>query len=267
LDTTTPASSSFVQHGVCGADPQSIPTTDPPWPSPNSGIAIAWAADHAPSGNFVPVYFFGCYLYGSYYGSAVIPLAEDPAQDFIGTASCDVPPVTYPAYAWGSFGLNEEGQAVCYEEPEPEACCFELDCVLLDPEECVELDGIPMPGILSCDPNPCLPGPGACCIGPDCYQLLEAECIELGGDFLGYGIPCEPNPCPDPLGACCYDCICELLTEADCLALDGVWFNLPSCEPNPCPPCYACWSRSISVKRWGGSMPTSKPAIPTPAPS
>ena len=233
---------SFSQHGACGVDPQSIPTTTPPWPAPNSGIAIAWAADNAPSGNFVPVYFFGCYLYGSGYGSTTIPLTEDPAQAFIGTASCDVPPVTYPAYEWGTLGINAEGASACFMPgPEPEACCFGPDCVLMLEDDCIAQGGEFYGGV--CDPNPCPPDvPWACCFGYDCVMLIEADCIDQGGEFQGEDVTCDPNPCiPDP-GACCIGCECVVLLEADCIDQGGDFQGEgTTCDPNPCPPCeYAC---------------------------
>jgi len=230
---------SFSQHGACGIDPATIPTTDPAWPSPGSGIAIAWAVVNAPSGNFVPVYFFGCYLYGAYYGSTQFPLINDPATDFAGFASCEVPPVTYDAYSMGALGLNEEGIFACYEEPPPrEACCFGPECVLMYEAECIDAGGVWYGG--PCDPNPCPDEePWACCFGPDCLMLFEADCIDQGGVFQGVGVTCDPNPCPQP-GACCFGCVCEVLMPDVCLDQGGEWYGGP-CDPNPCPPCeYAC---------------------------
>ena len=230
---------SFSQHGACGIDPQTIPTTDPAWPAPNSGIAIAWAADNAPSGNFLPVYFFGCYLYGSYYGSTTVPLTEDPAQEFIGTASCDVPPVTYPAYDWGTFGLNEAGDPACYEDVVREACCFDADCVLLTMEECEAQEGEWAGG--PCDPNPCLPQVGACCVIGQCEVLTREECAEAGGTYQGDETTCDPNPCE---AVCCYEDMpargqmaCVVTLEEDCATSFGGIFHPDegSCEPNPCP--------------------------------
>ncbi len=103
----------FLDHGPCGPDALWIPTSDPDWPAPNSGIAIAWGRDNSPSGNFVPIYQAACYAYGPYYGSTSVPLAPDPSQDFIGFASCEVPSVLYPAEDWGVLGINEPGVSVC----------------------------------------------------------------------------------------------------------------------------------------------------------
>jgi len=231
---------SFVQHGACGWDPQSIPTTDPPWPAPNSGIAIAWAIENAPSGNFVPVYFFGCYMYGSYYGSTTVPLIPDPSADFIGFASCDAPPVTYPAYDWGALGLNEAGEAACHVVPEPWACCLGCECVMLTADECDELHGYFQGQGVPCDPNPCPSCVYACCFyDGGCQDLFEEECAELGGTVYDDYWYCDPNPCPDLWGACCFPeeghpCLDDTFEE-DCHEMGGaIWFVDETCETAPC---------------------------------
>ena len=223
---------SFLQHGACGIDPATIPTTDPAWPSPNSGIAIAWAIANAPSGNFIPVYFFGCYLYGSYYGSTQVPLTTDPATDFAGFASCEVPPVTYDAVVLGALGLNEEGVYAGPVVPVPGACCFPGgECVMLTPEDCLGAGGEIFGG--PCVPNPCSPS-GACCYDCVCMEMPESECLDLNGVWFA-DLPCNPNPCP-PCYACCFaDYTCVVLTDVDCEAMGGVVvYEADTCDPDPC---------------------------------
>jgi len=235
---------SFPQHGACGVDPATIPTTDPAWPQPNSGIAVAWAVVNAPSGNFVPVYFFGCYLYGSYYGSTMMPLTTDPATDFAGFASCEVPPVTYDVFEMGAMGINEEGLFACGIPIPLEACCFGAVCELLTEEDCITQGGDFYGG--PCDPNPC-PGEFTACCLCDMSCLLvsaEEECYACGGVYWFPEIhSCDPNPCPPCTHPCCFeDGSCQDLSCMGCEELGGAWHTeWESCDPNPCPrPEFAC---------------------------
>ncbi len=104
----------LIGHNPCVNDASTIPSTDPPWPAPNSGIAIAWDIEDAPTGNFAPVYMFRCYVYGSAYGTTTIPIVPNPTyHHFLGFADCQVPPVTWDAIASGRLGIHEPGVWVC----------------------------------------------------------------------------------------------------------------------------------------------------------
>jgi len=231
---------SFTEHGPCHPDATLLPTTDPPWPSPNSGIAIAFAHDAAPSGNFVPIYMFHTYAYGPYYGTTTIPLTTDPATDFIGFASCDVPPVVYACVEWGTLGINEPGEAVCPPGfGEGFACCLgDGSCLLVySSASCDAAGGEFHSEWDSCDPNPC---PVACCL-PDesCVFLSRHNCEALGGLSYPTYDTCDPNPCPDRIYACCagpdgHTCI--LVTRSACEEeYDGVWLpGEDTCYSNTC---------------------------------
>ncbi len=234
-------------HGPCGVDPQTIPTIAPPWPEPNSGIAIAWPEADAPSGNYIPIYFFGGYVYGSDVSTS-IPLVEDPGvvNPFMGFASCATPPVLSPAVG-GVLGINTDGVAVMPIAPPPlGACCDAFDtCELLTEEDCTATGGDWLADSLQChNPGTCAPV-GACCYGHNglsCEVQTEPWCLEKGcWVWLPETPSCDPNPCePIQWGACCAgeDCSAEL--EETCAAAGGEWMWGQTCTPNPCVPWAVC---------------------------
>jgi hypothetical protein len=230
----------FPAHEPCGIDPLVIPTGG--WPGPNEGIAISVAAANAWYGQFVPVYFFAVYGYGAPY-STTIPLIPDPAQDFIGTASCDTPPVTYPAVRMGTFGINEPGEAVEPPPPPEEgACCVGYVCHFVTESACMDLGGEFQGVGIPCEPNPCIPPSGACCVGGYCEVMFEDDCQ---GIYMGDDTVCDPNPC---IAACCDldDGECYETTEAGCMEMANSewhpeWANCDVAEcPPPPPPTGAC---------------------------
>ncbi len=237
----------ILDFGACGTDPQSIPTTDPAWPNPLSGIAVAWAVEDALTGNYIPVYYFGGYAYQSY-GSTQIELVPDPsmATPFRGFASCANPPVVYDADG-GAMGINTDG---IYAEPVPpppiRACCDKEDfCTLLTADDCDAAGGDWLADSTAChNPGTCAPI-GACCFGSvttTCQVQTQAWCEDQPNFIIWYeGIDCDPDPCePIPQGSCCVGDVCTTENEEDCGALGGEWTQGESCTPNPCVPWYAC---------------------------
>jgi hypothetical protein len=211
------------------------------WPGPNTGTALV-VTDASWDGNYLPVYFFGGYMY--YYGVPTdIPLTPHPDDGFGGFASDDVPPVEYQAYNdYGVFSIMGEGHVGEFPGAPVGACCLdEFTCVDGTYEaDCIDQGGRWMGAQSVCDEELCLL-PHACCF-PDgsCLDLLEADCMDIGGDWLG-DMMCEPdNPCPQPTACCvpgpphmCY----IVYSEQDCMDMQGIWLpDVSECEDDTCDP-------------------------------
>lgn len=145
----------FTQYGPClpglGLE---LPTEN--WPGPNSGTAIV-TSDTNWQGTLVPVYYFA----GFAYGEGLIPLAADPATDFIGFGNCSMPPEIFSVRCVPAMGLFTDGIA-CYPSTPPPAfvCCVGETCYVISEEECEALQGEFHPEWEDCGPpNPCLPTP------------------------------------------------------------------------------------------------------------
>ena len=200
------------------------------WPGPNAGTAVV--ATHTEwVGNYLPIYWFGGYCYGT----SLLQLDVDPSQDpgFIGFGNCEAPSQVWTA-AGGAMGIFTDGIAVHPEaQPDPQACCDEFGaCVLLIPVDCEAGGGVVYPE-LTCDPNPCPVLVRACCFeNGDCLVMMPDAC-EANAGVVYPELTCDPNPCPMPIRACCTDPdICTLTTEAEC---DGEWKPEELyCDPNPC---------------------------------
>jgi hypothetical protein len=214
--------------GNCLLNSLEIPTIG--WPGPETGISIA-ATDTPYAGNFVPIYWFEGYTYSG--EPVVIPLVEDPSQDFIGFGNCMAPAEVWPACG-GAMGFFTDG-VTCIEPPPPPmyACCDIFGgCVDLPVEVCIDDDGIPYFDEY-CNGFTCPVLIQACCF-PDgsCNELLPEECEQAGG-YVFEEVSCDPNPCSLPPGACCFeDGQCLETVELDC---DGdFWMIYIVCDPNPC---------------------------------
>jgi len=225
-------------HQPCGTHWLTLPTTDPPWPQPLSGIAIAWLSQYAPTGNYIPIYYFGGYVYASS-GPTTIPLVEDPGPlgPLIGFANCPAYPEVFEATG-GALGINTEGVPVApVVPPSIRACCDESDvCTLLTAEDCAAAGGDWLPDSLQCH-NPGTCGlVGACCFGTRlrrCRLLSEIWCQNLTDpEWYPDIVSCEPLPCP---AACCVGIDCVLAAESDCLEQGGVYWNQwADCSGKPC---------------------------------
>lgn len=134
-------------YGPCV--PGALEITTGGWPLGGEGTAVSWAPDCL-TGYMEPVYFFGVYPYG---GS--IPLGVHPVQGG-SVVDCSADPQTDDFVGFGGMeGVNPE----CPGGTQPE--------------------------------------PGACCFGPDCVLLLETECADQGGDWYGDPECGPDNePCP-----------------------------------------------------------------------
>lgn len=82
--------------------PLEIPSAG--WPGPNEGTAVSWAPQCL-SGEMVPVYYFGVYVYGS----TTIPLGSFYPGQQDGVVSCGVPGEEDPIAEFGSFGCGGVG--------------------------------------------------------------------------------------------------------------------------------------------------------------
>jgi hypothetical protein len=194
LGAFDPHAIAFLENGVCLAGAIVIPTEG--WPGPNEGIAIA-ATTEGWSGNYRPVYWFGCYAYSS----ALIPLTSNPATGFGGFANCSTPSIMYPAACFGAMGLFRDGVTCCQSDPMPHACCVGDACHLVFVSaECDALGGVDHPEWPSCDGDPCYtppPPPRVCCIGfCDCVLATEDECASLNGVFHAEYDSCDAEPVP-----------------------------------------------------------------------
>jgi len=223
---------------ICGSDPQVIATSDPPWPQPNSGLAIAWPAAAAPSGNYIPICVMGAYTY-TY--ETTIPIVENPATTPASPmfANCTVPPELVLAVG-GTMGINTDGVPAFPGEPDPlRACCDdENNCHLLTQSECTDMGGTWLSDSTECHPYTCEPY-RACCFGTVfVYCEVESEdwCAQQEASTWYPDIEsCDPWPCDIVLyGACCIDQACYWWTEDECVAAGGDWYPDLPCEPNPC---------------------------------
>jgi hypothetical protein len=160
-------------YGPCSADlgPLEIPSAG--WPGPVSGTSVSWAPNCL-TGNLVPVYYFGFYVY---YGGGPVPLGDFYPGQTAAVVSCDSPPeedIILDVNGDGLFGImgcgDDPGLTECFgEQPILGACCVDTDG-----------DGID---------ETCIPG------------VTEIDCFEvLGGSLWFPETDCGPNnePCPQP---------------------------------------------------------------------
>ncbi len=123
------------------------------WPCPNGGTALT-VVDVPWQGNFIPVYFFEGFGYGT---TGQIPLTVDPMTGFGGFANADAPPQQFPATCYGALGCYMPGIECCPTTTVPSVCCLAgAECYLLAESECAAMEGVWHPEWNSCGPpNPC----------------------------------------------------------------------------------------------------------------
>ncbi len=224
-----------------------FPHGDPP--GGPSGVIFGPEASEW-SGNFVPVWYFNGYAYGTsgvtptMSGSGQIALGVDPSTDFGGWYNCEIPPWEFAAGCFGALGLNEDGAYCCPPPVEMYACCYEDGACEVLTEFMCQYTGGTWHFVTTCYPNPCPQPPTeqVCCFdNGSCQLLFEDDCETLGGTWHPEEPGCDPNPCPPPVGACCVgegmEWDCYDTTEEECWELGGdAWFEGIYCEPcNPCP--------------------------------
>ena len=109
----------------------------------------------------------------------------------------------------GNVALQQDSPCAPFSPPNPQCdligawpvlcpsvdyvCCTGSNCQLKGRDACTAGGGTWLPGLLSCNPNPCLPS--ACCLIEECQLLFEDECAAAGGLWMGVGASCNPNPC------------------------------------------------------------------------
>lgn len=261
--------------GNCLANSLEIPTPD--WPGPITGVSIA-ATDIPYSGNYVPVYWFVGYTYSG--EPTLVPIDEDPSQNFIGFGNCEAPAGVWPAEG-GGMGFFMDGIYPVIGEPDYVACCDQFgECLMMEFDDCYNSDGIPYPGE-DCDTHTCNLLVRPCCFIEGTCELLHPDYCSLhDGNPMMDELLCDPNPCFGPVFACCFaDCSCELLAIIICEEAGGVSMGETSCDPNPCSCpmgacCYADGSCIVTVDwecdgdLWimdGVCDPNPCPSPPTPA--
>jgi len=278
---TYPGAIALVQGGLgpCIGDPNNGAAEFPGagWPGTGTGTSLVF--QFTQTSELVECYWFAGYDY--YGAPALFELGPHPDPVLGGNFADDsVPAIQDPITCFGTLGFNMDGLACCPDtdpegaccvnevcsittelncpgdwqgagtdcDPDPcipppdrGACCFGVECVVLEEIPCTDQGGEWQGPNTVCEPNPCEQPPMACCF-PDghCEYVTAADCEALGGIPQGYGTDCEPNDCPQPPpeGACCLDDqgTCEVMTEAECIEGGGEYQgDDTTCDPNPCP--------------------------------
>ena len=254
----------FDDHGPCYPEAgMELPTAG--WPGPNEGTQVvpSGAGDHW-SGNYVPIYYFTGYAYGS---QGQIPLSFKPSgENFGGFGNCDNPISKWEASCFGAVGINTAG-IECHPELPPleYACCLRppedeggAECQVLTQEACNNSGGEWQEGIDMCCPNPC-PTWWACCVDNDCYFLTEEDCTSMSGTWYpgprfggAGGYLCEYT-CEElgDLRACCLQDVCFLVWEDECTSQGATWHaDWTTCDPNPCS--RVCCVEDVCFLAWEG---------------
>ncbi len=229
----------FTEYGTC--HPNTLELSTDGWPGPGEGTAVV-ATDIQFAGNWVPAYYFLGYAYYS----DVLQIDVDPAQDFVGTGNCLIPPQIWDAVCLGAMGIGDNLGAECCPDGvvEPEAvCCILGECSILTEAACTDAGGTWYEELDSCVPNPC-PEEWACCIGSTCTVRPEEDCLENFGVWhIGFYCPTTGiDPVYDcaaqgELTPCCLsESDCVMAYQQDCLEYLGgdVYESYESCDPNPC---------------------------------
>jgi len=168
------------------------------WPGPNENTSVVATATPW-SGNYVPIYWFGGYIYGA----GAVPLAGLDIEGSIkppSLANCLAPSVEYPLAegSYGTMGILQDGVGVGGVVVPQYACCDETDgsCSIMTEDACDTALGVWYDGE-TCDPKPC---EEICCLdAAHSYECVdnqtEAECTAAQGTWH----PEQDNNC-DALG-------------------------------------------------------------------
>ena len=113
----------------------------------------------------------------------------------------------------------------------PGVCCSPNGActVVVNSLQCPSSAGYFLPGLTSCQPNPCR---GACCAtNGACTILTPQQCLALGRLWLGPNTTCFPNPCP--VACCLTNGNCTVVPFGQCTS-PNVPLPTGSCNPTPC---------------------------------
>lgn len=116
---------------------------------------LVYSAGEEWCARYIDTYWFEGYTYSG--DSTVVPITEDPSQQFIGFGNCEAPAGVWVAEG-GSMGFFTDGEMV-FPSPPPvlEACCDWFgSCTMLDYDTCYDSGGVPYPGE-DCATFPCPP--------------------------------------------------------------------------------------------------------------
>ncbi|MBM3317404.1 MAG: hypothetical protein FJY75_06085 [Candidatus Eisenbacteria bacterium] len=166
----------------------------PGWPASGTGISIV-TTDVPWTGNFLPVYWFSAYAYGSATTFALGDHLGTPGP----TAFANCAQQEFPAVCYGAFGFaNTMGVDCCPEIPPPPswACClYDGSCIFVTEEDCAGQNGVWYPG-MTCEQVEC-PFPMVCCIVHECLIIHPDECLAQGGVVHPEFEDCTDNPCEE----------------------------------------------------------------------
>lgn len=170
----------FQDWGQCL--PGALEISEPGWPGPSTGTAIA-ATQGSWFGNIVPVYYFAGYAYSQ----ETIPIGGNASSGGASFGNCSVPSVSYQIEGFGSLGLFRDGVEVFPlppEQPDPVpgdslvACCVSGECEMIIWDDCAALDGIVLYGVQECPQSTCVPiieNPGPLEVLPHVVDLQEHD--------------------------------------------------------------------------------------------
>ncbi|MFC1573144.1 right-handed parallel beta-helix repeat-containing protein [Candidatus Eisenbacteria bacterium] len=137
----------FRGWGPCNGGGLEIASAD--WPGPHEGVQVLH--DDRWQGNYVPIYQFG----GEARYGGQIPLTIDEINGIGGFTNCELSADRFDAECYGTLGILTEGSA-CYHGGDLYACCIDTVCTVISQIACNGLAGEWRPGMVECDPNPCL---------------------------------------------------------------------------------------------------------------
>jgi len=177
--------------GSCG----NFELPDTGWPASGTGSSQTWNA--VQTSILTTIYWFAAYAYG---GPGLFEPGPNPTQGgYFGDDS--VPAILDFIAGYGSMGFDVPGNLVCPNPGPPLGACCEPtgECTILPEPECI-CPSAWMPGIDTCDPNPC---PPCCwffvCCTPEgqCFLAAECQCLQPN-TFHPEWQSCDPNPCEPP---------------------------------------------------------------------
>jgi len=138
-------------------------------------------------GSIRPIYHFWTISYTD----GAVPLDVDPDGNFAGFSNCLTPPWTWPVRCLGEMGVNMDGAACCGTSG---ACCFgDEPCEQMSDWDCINAGGVFVGG--PCLPDPCSDRAACCVNEIDCFVFTQHQCHLADGVWMPEVSSCLPNPC------------------------------------------------------------------------
>ncbi|MCK4304531.1 MAG: hypothetical protein KAY24_09860, partial [Candidatus Eisenbacteria sp.] len=175
----------FTDHGPCfrytGLE---LPTSG--WPGPGEGTAIV--AGRSWIGNFVPVYYFTGYAYGT----GVLQLGANPHTGFGGMANSGIQVQVWAADAFGGVGCHTDGVYAC-----PKSALTGLGGGDLrqgdDDREAGGFQSLLRDVLSDNPPKEAAPTLIPCYLNGECIFLPPSECLAENGEPLSESMGCAPH--------------------------------------------------------------------------